>query len=922
MADKIQRLIVNSPYSEPQKYHEYLPESKSFVLRTGRRRAGYLVASSSSRAYDDPGRFMEIALVNKIRPRVKAWREAGYAGTSATTRRLLAHWNSNDEGSGYRLFFCQLEAIETLIWLLEAPASERVGIEIPSDGGAFQRLCTKMATGSGKTIVMAMLIAWQILNKVSAPQDKRFSKNVFVVAPGLTVKNRLAVLNPQAEGNYYAEFNLIPSSLLDQLRQGEVLVVNWHSLQWENNLEKLKKVKSVDKRKRQPISNEAYVRKVLGTLARTRNLLVINDEAHHAWRILAGANTRGIDKEAVDEATKWIGGLDRIHQTRGILRCYDFSATPFIPSGKRASEEALFSWIVSDFGLNDAIESGLVKTPRIVVRSDTQIDAESFKSKLYHLYQHIKDDLNRKAEAHESLPDLLLNAYYLLGSDWQQSAQQWREAGQQMPPVMITVANSTYTAARVELAFHQGRIQIDELIAEPKQTLRIDSKVLSEAEASIAGQSSEKELLSQKEQAEALRHQVDTVGQVGESGEQIRHVISVGMLTEGWDAKTVTHIMGLRAFTSQLLCEQVVGRGLRRASYEIDDASGLLAPEYVNIFGVPFSFLPHESGGDGIPTPPAPKTRIAPDADKRTYALHWPNVLRVNHPLRYQLVLDVAAMETLELSATDTILEAELAQVVAGKPNLEQLNAIDMRQLGEKLRYQEVIFRAARDLYQQSQPDWKGGKPELLAQVVRLIEQFIAADKLAIEPSYFAADPVGKRLLLTLNMSKLVQHIWQAIRQQSSHGIEAVLDTEKPWRSTADMQPWYSGKPCAYTKKSHINFCVCDSTWEDSAGYLLDHSKRVKAWAKNDHLGLRIYYLHQGIVKAYYPDYVLHLHSGDYIILEIKGRSSAQVKEKELAAKEWVNAVNQLDNGHWHYALCYSLDELRELLNSKQANHK
>ena len=359
----IDRLIVNSPYEEPQRYWRYKRESRTFTLIEGERRpAGHVIASEGSKVSDDPGVFVEISLVNRIRPRVKAWREDGYPGVSGTTKRLLEHWTNPEDFEARRFFFCQLEAIETLIWLTEAPPADKVGIDVPSDGGPFQRLSAKMATGSGKTIVMAMAIAWHILNKVTYPQDTRFSKNVLVVAPGLTVKSRLAVLETAHPGNYYQAFRIVPDALMDSLRQGHVLVRNWHVLNWETE-EKTRKKRSVDKRG--PKSNEAYVRDVLGRMVNSQNILVINDEAHHAWRVPAESKIKGVAKDQIEEATKWVGGLDRVNQARGIVTAYDFSATPFAPSGKRSSEEALFSWIVSDFGLNDAIESGLVKTPRV-----------------------------------------------------------------------------------------------------------------------------------------------------------------------------------------------------------------------------------------------------------------------------------------------------------------------------------------------------------------------------------------------------------------------------------------------------------------------------------------------------------------------------------------------------------------------------
>ena len=455
----IDHLIINSPYEEPKQYWSYDRESRTFDRKDGRRPAGYVIASQSSKAFDDPGVFVPIPLVNQIRPRVKAWREAGYPGVTGISKRLLEHWNNPDERE-HQFFFCQLEAMETLIWLAEAPASEKVGIDIPSDGGAFTRLCSKMATGSGKTIVMAMLIAWQVINKVTYPQDARYAKHIFVVAPGLTVKSRLQVLEPAGENNFYDEFNVVPSALLDKLRQGKVLVRNWHMLNWESE-ERIAKRKSVDKRGAK--SDEAYAREVLGELASTRNILVINDEAHHAWRIPAESKIKGVKKEDIEEATKWVGGLDRIHKAREILNCYDFSATPFAPSGKQSSDEALFDWIVSDFGLNDAIESGLVKTPRVVVRDDGVPDAKTYKSKLYHIYEHVKDDLNRRAEEQVPLPDLVSVGYYLLGKDWLEAAKAWKAQGLRTLPVMITVANRTETAARVKYAFDHKKILLDEL---------------------------------------------------------------------------------------------------------------------------------------------------------------------------------------------------------------------------------------------------------------------------------------------------------------------------------------------------------------------------------------------------------------------------------------------------------------------------
>jgi type III restriction enzyme len=918
--ETIPNLIVNSPYAEPTSYWLYHRETRRFTREPGRRPAGYIRASDASKSFDDPGEFVELPLVNKIRPRVDAWRTADYPGASGITRRLLRHWRDIEQREGSRrLFFCQLEAIETLMWIVEAPESDRVGIKIPGDGGEFTRLCSKMATGSGKTILMSMLIAWHVLNKVTYPQDKRYSKNILLIAPGLTVRNRLEVLIPGSAGNYYQEFQIIPPGLEDKLRQGQtcrVQVRNWHKLDWDSE-EQISKRRSVDKRG--ALSDEAYVREVLGEMHIAENLLVINDEAHHAWRVPPKVKIAGLSKDELKEATKWVGGLDRIHRARGILTCYDLTATPFAPTGRKSGEETLFGWIVSDFGLNDAIESGLVKTPRVVVRDDGELNSK-YKSKFYHIYTdlEVKPDLNRKVEPHTPLPDLVGKGYYFLGKDWLETARAWKEGNIKTPPVMITVANLTHTAARVQYAFEHKRIRIEEL-CDPAKILHIDSKVLDEAEAqdepgellvdgaAVSEMDEEtteegeeengagpKKKLTKKDRAELLRKTVDTIGREGQPGEQIQNVISVGMLSEGWDAKTVTHIMGLRAFTSQLLCEQVVGRGLRRTSYEVDETSGLFRPEYVNIFGVPFTFLPHEGSADAPPPPPSTgKTRIEPVAERRAeYEMTWPNVIRIDHEYRPQLTLDTDKVKRLVLDAYQTPMIAELAPMIDGKPDFTKLKEIHLEELARRFRMQRIVFETASEVYDLMAPTWKGSREYLLAQLVRLVERYIETGRVTVDPPLFNEDDKRRRIVITLNMTKIVQHIWEAIRFENALTLEPVFDTERPIRSTGDMLPWYSGKACEHTKRSHINMCVYDSRWEANESLELDRNKNVRAWVKNDHIGFEITYSFKGIIHKFRPDYLVRLANGKTLILEVKGQDDQQQQTKREFLSEWVRAVN------------------------------
>jgi len=533
--------------------------------------------------------------------------------------------------------------------------------------------------------------------------------------------------------------------------------------------------------------------------------------------------------------------------------------------------------------------------------------------------------VNRKAQEFEPLPALVVNGYYLLGKDWLATKESWDKVGFKTPPVMISVANRTETAARIKYSFDHHKILIEEL-CDPEKILHIDSKVLEMAESQEEPQNTpateeedqEEETvrkLSKKEQAELLRQTVDTVGQIGKPGEQIQKVISVGMLSEGWDAKTVTHIMGIRAFSSQLLCEQVVGRGLRRTSYEVNPETGLFEAEYVNIFGVPFTFLPHEKTDGPPPPPPPPKTRIEPVGEKKNHELSWPNIIRIDHVIKPRLTLNVKRVKLLELDAYQTATLAELAPVVEGKPDVTKITEITLEELGIKFRLQKIIFETARDIYDQMQPSWKGNKEYLLVQVFRIVEEFLTSDKIIINPPLFNQEELRRRIILTLNMNKLVQHIWEAIRFENTETIEPVFDNEHPIRSTGDMRTWYTGRPCETTRKSHISHCVFDSTWEASEAFELERNPLVEAWVKNDHLGFEILYLFQGVVHKYRPDFLIRLSSGQFLVLETKGQDSQQDRTKREFLDEWIRAVNHHGGfGEWAKAVSKNPADLKGIL--------
>ena len=898
----IPTLIINKPYDVPTHYWQYDREKRIFQKLDGRRSAGFLIATEGSQTYDDPGIFCEIALVNKIRKRVDTWRDKNYPGITGITRKLFDHWHNNELRENRQFFFCQMEAIETIIWLIESSESEKQGITIPNDGGEFIRKCCKMATGSGKTTVMGMLIAWQVLNKVTYPKDNRFTKNILIIAPGLTVKRRLEVLRPNNTSSVYDEFNIVPNSFYDKLRLVKLQILNWHALM---PLEERKT--SVVKKGNE--SDIAFSHRILGDMATTKNILVINDEGHHAWR-KQEVPTK-IDKEELETATRWIEGLDRIHNMNNIITCYDFSATPFIP-GENVTEQSLFGWIVSDFSLNDAIESGLVKTPTIAVRDDGKLGAD-YKSRFYHIYKdpEVKSNLTQKTKPEIPLPDLVRNAYMVLAQDWYVTKQAWEKTNSSTPPVMITVCNRTETATRVEYSFVHDKLQLDQPI-NPKNVIRIDSKILNEAESRLdvddATQSN-----STFDKSENLRETVNTIGKVGKLGEKIQKIISVNMLSEGWDAKTVTHIMGLRAFTSQLLCEQVVGRGLRRTSYEIN-SDGMFDPEYVKIFGVPFTFLPFERDSSSPPPPPTPTTLIQPDSSKKEFKISWPNILRINTTLKPTLNLDLDKVKILEINPEETTTSVDMAEVIDGKPNFATMSSMDMEKLNKKIRMQRIVFEVAKEVFETTKLDWKGNKEYLLMQIVKMVEAFVKSDKINILNVQQDED-LRRKLVMIFNMSKIIQHIFEAIKFENTESKTLEFDPDKPIKSTGDMRPWSTKKPNDYSKKSHINYAVHDSRWEAHTVFELERNTNVESWVKNERIGFGINYIYNGILHIFYPDFLICLNNGITLVLEIKGIDSDQNKTKRTFLKEWVEAVNEDGRfGVWASDVAFAQSEVKGII--------
>ncbi|BFU95288.1 MAG: hypothetical protein NTNFB02_20100 [Nitrospira sp.] len=1021
--------ILNSPFDEPTE-HWHIVEGETPERRPGRRPAMYFYRDPKAKPDTEAGRVVgtaiELKLVNRIRVQVKKWRLEGYPGVTRTTLELLQWWRR--EGRSQRLFFAQLDAAETIIFLKEARADFRQGLEIPQeevseekrqDGFAgFLRYACKMATGSGKTTVMGMLAAWSILNKVNDRNDARFSDVVLIVCPNVTIKNRLRELDPEGgEASLYRTRDLVPSHLMPLLTQGRVLVTNWHVFEPQaiqtggvgarvnkagvevhaketitigsktttargtryltlDDLERqvaaglltilgeeretdgsLKKV-TVESR-RYVESDTALVNRILGReVGGKQNILVMNDEAHHAYRIVREerdedeADLFGEDEEAEDffkEATVWVDGLDRIQKLRGINFCLDLSATPYFLGRVGQDTNRPFPWVVSDFGLIDAIESGLVKIPQLAVRDTTGKDIPGY----FNIWHWILPQLTpaeRGGKKANPKPEAILKYAHhpiaMLGSLWDKEREDWvKDRGESRPPVFILVCKNTQIAKVLYEWLAEDKaptgippVKIEGFKNTDRQnTIRVDSKVVHESDSGEA----------KNDEVRWMRFTLDTVGKtawpadrVGRPlcpegfqelaeklgrpdhppGRDVRCIVSVGMLTEGWDCNTVTHIIGLRPFMSQLLCEQVVGRGLRRANYEVG-ADGKLTEEVAKVFGVPFEVIPFKANPQGQPQPRVKRYHVHAVPAKARFEITFPRVEGYTQAIRNRVTVEWGTVPSLVLEPGRIPPEVEVKGLHAttkGKLTLGGPGRVDEVNLDEfraKRRVQELVFDLANTLAREYVAQKQCAIPthRLFPQLARIIQEYV-------DKKVEARTPADKKdVFLAPYYGWVVERLLEAIRPDMSQGEAPEVPRYEATRgagSTADVDFWTS-REVREVNKSHLNYVVADTKqWEQSAAYYLDTHAHVEAFVKNAGLGFAIPYLDNGQMHDYVPDFIVRLKTEpvSYLILETKGYDPLE-EVKRAAAERWVAAVNaDGTHGSWRYAVAKKVADVPVLL--------
>lgn len=1035
MSFEVAEPIQNTPYDEPTKYW-FIREGSDPELKDGRRPAMVFQPRDQRDAWSEDGivrklneyeRGYELVLVNIIREAVRAWRAQDYPGVTRTTYDLLRHWRSPDRAT--RLFFAQLEAAETIIFLKEARSDFTQGIDVPreevsdearADGvTGFERLACKMATGSGKSTVMAMLAAWSILNKVNDRADGRFSDVVLIVTPNITIRDRLRELDPLAgDASLYRTRDLVPMHLMPLLARGRVLVTNWHVLATQSpntggvasrvvrvgvpvtRTEKILigektttargsrymtaeafdahvatggvevlgepernddgSIKSVKIRSTEYVeSDTAFVKRVLGrVVGGKQNILVMNDEAHHAYRIRRPEPNESVqdllgdgdDDEFFKEATVWIEGLDKIHKLRGINFCIDLSATPYFLGRVGHFTARPFPWVVSEFGLIDAIESGLVKIPQLALRDTTGLE----RAKYFNLWRFIYDQLTTsekgtktgspKAEAvlrHADVPLALMAGSYA------ETVADWKKSEEVRPPVFIIVCKNTKIAAAAYEWLAEGKAPpgVQESSLEEFRnrdgalnTIRVDTKVVDEVEVEGAKGDNER----------WMRFTLDTIGKrewptdsqgrplypadfealatklkrpLTPPGRDVRCIVSVGMLTEGWDANTVTHIVGLRPFMSQLLCEQVVGRGLRRVSYEPNE-DGKLREEVAQVLGVPFEVIPFKATKGAAAPMPSGRVHVHALPERAKYEIKFPRVEWYRQVIHRRVMVDWETVPSLVLDPMIVPPEAVMRNLMpnsAGGPStfgVGKVSELTLDQYRAGRRLQSRMFELARDLTRTFVGDdaSKISARELFPQMYTIVERFVR-EKVSALGEYRVEDA-----FLGTFLAQMQESITQGIRPEVDEGEPLELPIYISGReegSSADVDFWTS-KSLWAVERSHVNWVVADTArWEQATAQRLDSSRVVDAFFKNVIPLFAIPYMHNGDYHDFYPDFVIRLKTDPVInlILETKGYDPL-AEAKDGAAKRWVKAVNADGKfGRWAFRMARKPEDVPQILN-------
>ena len=994
--------ILNSPYTYPSRHWELEDGQPTNRIIDRRRSADFISpvpppkrrrrADATQMAFTFDDGFTDTTggkiqtynptdFIRGVREQVDQWRNLPNPQdwkVTPETARLLQHWRHHPF-QGIRPFFCQIEAVETAIWLTEvAPqlgvrgqtfldhihsANEQANPEL-------LRIALKLATGAGKTMVMSMIIAWQTINAVRHPQSRRFTRGFLVVTPGITIRDRLRVLYPNDPDSYYTSLELIPSDLLPDLGRAKIVVTNFHAFKLRERMQLAagnRKLLQGRGPELNTLETEGQMlQRVMPDLMGMKNILVLNDEAHHCYRerpdntdidALKGDDKKAAQKEN-EAARLWVSGLEIVKRKLGLSNLFDLSATPFFLNGSGYAEGTLFPWVVSDFSLMDAIECGIVKLPRVPV-SDNIPGGDM--PKFRNLWENIRAKMPKRGRGKTakpldplSLPAELQTALQALYGHYEKTYASWQQAGIAVPPVFIVVCQNTSISklvydfisgfhrtgpgGKTEI-YHEGRLPLFRNFDEqgnrlPRpNTLLIDSQQLESGDLldkdfremaddeierfrrEIVERSGDPSAADTITDQDLLREVMNTVGKIGRLGESVRCVVSVSMLTEGWDCSTVTHILGIRAFGTQLLCEQVVGRALRRQSYDLNEES-LFNVEYADVLGIPFDFTARPV----IVRPKPPQETIAVHAvrpDRDLLEIRFPRVTgyRVELP-NERLTAQFTDDSVLELTPDLVGPSVTRNEGIVGE-------GVDLtvQHLGDT-RQSTILFHLTKHLlYTKYRDPGEEPKLHLFGQLKRIARQWMDGGYLHCTGGTYPA-----QLLYQEIADMACERIKAAITASmvGERPIKAILDPYNPEGSTLHVNFTTSKKTRWKTdlRFCHVNWVICDSDWEAEFCRVVEGHPRVRAYVKNQGLGLDVPYLYKALPRTYIPDFIVQIDDGGpdllNLIVEIKGLRGEDAKDKaNTISTYWIPGVNNLGTyGRWAFAEFTAVFEIEAEFNA------
>jgi type III restriction enzyme len=983
--DFFEKPILNSPYEYPSRHWELdeqgqptqrIVESRrrvAFITPIPRPRKRKEAAGQKELVFDEgkglstqEQQYDPTPIINELRRHVDEWRKLPSPNdwlVTPETVRLLQHWRHH-KFNDIKPFFCQIEAVEVAIWLTEVAPKIRAGSRFlehlanaNNDANPeLMRLALKLATGAGKTTVMAMLIAWQTVNAVRRPGSKRFTRGFLIVSPGLTIRDRLRVLQPNDPDSYYQSREIVPNDMLADLGKAKIVITNYQAFKLRDRMELSKGGRSLLQGRGSPLNTAEtegqMIQRVMPELMGIKNVMVIDDEGHHCYREKPNreaeeADLKGDDRKEAEKnneaARLWISGLEAVKRKLGLAGVFDLSATPFFLRGSGYAEGTLFPWTMSDFSLMDAIESGIVKLPRVPVADNIPGgDVPVFRN----LWEHIRSRMPRKRRGKASnldplaIPVELQTALEALYGHYEKTYNLWQQAGVKVPPCFIVVCNNTSVSKLVydyisgfmrenedgsenlengRLALFRNFDEHGNPLARPN-TLLIDSEQLESGEllddnfrkmaedeierfrrdiVERTGDRSQAENISDQE---LLREVMNTVGKPGRLGADIRCVVSVSMLTEGWDANTVTHVLGVRAFGTQLLCEQVIGRALRRQSYDLNEENRFNV-EYADVLGIPFDFT-----AKPVVAPPQPPREtiqvraVRPERD--ALEIRFPRVLG------YRVELPEERL-TAEFN-DDSVLELTPELVGPSEVRIEGIIGeginLNLKHTGD-IRFSTVLYHLTqRLLYTKWRDPGEEAKLHLFGQLKRITRQWLDMCLVCKGGTYPAQ--LLYQELADMACERITAGITRA--EVGKRPIKAVLDPYNPIGSTnyvnfttSKTDRWETD-----SRRCHINWVILDSDWEAEFCRVAEAHPRVRAYVKNHNLGLEVPYRYGSEMRTYIPDFIVVVNDGGgdndplHLIVEIKGYRREDAKEKKSTMETyWVPGVNNLVRyGRWAFA--------------------